>query len=204
MVRVDSLYCWFPPRLTDQCVWAWLYQNYWVLHNKGSVWRMGMCCIVVNECDWEVRYHMAMKSSGLALLWKPHPSPSERQRVLRLKRKQFLIDYDNHHLNQVPSALLSSPAVLLLHSFTSPSHLFHPTPGYSAFLAEHRSKPPAYPPSPHPHPLNHTYSHTNAQHTLTWKCNSLNQTHKTKRTDIATCTVNVCVQSARCFLWRGS
>lgn len=37
-----------PPVLTDLCVWAWLYQNYRALHNKGSVWRMGMSCIVVN------------------------------------------------------------------------------------------------------------------------------------------------------------
>lgn len=28
-LTVDSIKTW--------CVWAWLYQNYWVLHNKGSV-----------------------------------------------------------------------------------------------------------------------------------------------------------------------
>lgn len=37
-----------------------------------------MRCIVVKQCDGEVRYHMAMKSSGLAVLWKPHPSPDEK------------------------------------------------------------------------------------------------------------------------------
>lgn len=52
----------------------------------------GYACVVVNECDWEVRYHMAMKSSGLTSRWKSHPSSSERHRALRLMEKEFLID----------------------------------------------------------------------------------------------------------------
>lgn len=75
-----------------------------------------------------------MKSSGLALRWKPHPSPGERHRALRPKRKQFLIDYDNHHLNQTPSTLFFSPAALLLHSFTSPA-LVYSTPPQGILLS---------------------------------------------------------------------
>lgn len=75
-----------------------------------------------------------MKSSGLALLWKPHPSPGERHRALRLKRKQLLIDYDNHHLNQIPSTLLSSPVALLLLSLTSPT-LIYSTPPQGILLS---------------------------------------------------------------------
>lgn len=142
---------------------------------------------------------MAMKSSGRALHWKPHPSPSERHGALRQKQKQFLIDYDNHHLNQVPAALSLSlsfslhcctPASLL---HLSHSHLFHLTPGYSAFLAEHRSKPPAKPPSPlHPPPPSsplithtHVHAHKNVRDAHTNSTLSISQTHKT--TLIATC-----------------
>lgn len=160
---------------------------------------MGMC-IVVNECDWEVRYHMAMKSSGLALLWKPHPSPSERQRVLRLRRKQILIDYDNHHLNQVPSAPFFSPAALLLHSLTSPTLIYSTSP--QGILLSWQNTGASH--LQNLHPLNHTYSHT---HECTMRTHekatlSISYTHRTKRTDIATCIM--CVHSVRCFLLRGS
>lgn len=120
---------------------------------------MGLHCIVVKQCDLEVRYHMAMKSSGLAVLWKPHPSPDERHGA---ETKQWgwggglnnkIIDYDNHHLNQIPSTLPSSPATL-----PHLSLLFHPTPGYSAFLAEHSSEPPANPPTPPPPSITHIHT----------------------------------------------
>lgn len=76
-----------PPMLTDLSVWARPYQNYWVLHNKGSAWGMGMCCIVVKECDWEVRYHMAMKSFGLAHLSRSPTRAPARDTGRRDKRE---------------------------------------------------------------------------------------------------------------------
>lgn len=69
-----------------------------------------------------------MKSSGLAVLYKPHPSPNEKHRAQETKKKKIIIDYDNHHLNQIPSTLMSSPAALLLHSLTSPSLTYSTLP----------------------------------------------------------------------------
>lgn len=109
---------------------------------------------------------MAMKSSGLALPWKPHPGPSERHRAMKLKRKHFLIDYDNHHLNQVPSALPSSPAALLLHSLPSPTLIYSTSPqgillSWQNTGASHLqlSLPPA--------PITRIHTHMNAKHTHT-------------------------------------
>lgn len=137
---------------------------------------------------------MAMKSSGLALPWKPHPSPSERHRALKLKRKQFLIDYDNHHLNQVPSALPSSPAALLLHCLTSPTLIYSTSP--QGILLSWQNTGASHLQSPAPL-LNHTYSHT-MQNIHTRKRNSLNQSDTQDQTH-RHCNTQ-CVHGARCFL----
>lgn len=130
---------------------------------------------------------MAMKSSSLALLWKPRPSPSERQRVPRLKGKQILIDYDNRHLNQVPSAPLSSPAaLLLLLSRTSPSLIYSTSPqgirlSWQNTGASHLQNL---------RPLNHAYSHTHecAMRTHEKATLSISPTHKPLQHALCVCT----------------
>ncbi len=122
------------------------------------------------------------------------PEPRrERHRALRPKKKQFLIDYDNHHLNQIPSVLLSSPAALLLHSLTSPT-LIYSTPPQGILLSWQNTGKSHLQNLP---PLNHTYSHTHECTTYTHEnaILSISQTHKTKLTDVATCIM--CVRTVR-------
>lgn len=117
---------------------------------------IGYVSVVVNECDWEVRYHMAMKSSGPAPLWKSHPSPSESRGVLRRKQKQLLIDYDNHHLNQGISTFLYSS----LHSCSSSTFIYSTPPQGFELFWQNTGVSHLQTLRPHPFGPNHTHLHT--------------------------------------------
>lgn len=124
--------------------------------HKRECLEIGFVSVVVNECDWEVRYHMAMKSSGPAPLWKSHPSPSESHGVLRRKQKQLLIDYDNHHLNQGISTFIYSS----LHSCSSSTFIYSTPPQGFELFGRTPEWATCKPSAPTPLALNtHIYTH---------------------------------------------